>query len=169
MAPKLAKTSDKLWIMLVWWTAPGRYDCHYFAISEFPHLWGALIVSLSVSSVPWSFAGVFPFISWILFLRLYETIWGWLPVANQSLNHLFGPLESEFLKYFEIGPTHIHLELPVGPACRAPGCRHTKLGAKVSFSFLPPTQKFLWHLHDLLLQTSCKQLQEILKNCVCSR
>lgn len=46
---KLAKTFDKLWIMLVWWTAAGRY----IWLSLFSHQWIPSRVIICASSFRW--------------------------------------------------------------------------------------------------------------------
>lgn len=95
---KLAKTFDKLWIMLVWWTArEDIYDCHYFPISEFPPMWssvphlsGGFLVNLSVTPVfllteqgesQHLLAESYFLVSWILFIGV-----GWILQNNLRLS-----------------------------------------------------------------------------------
>lgn len=146
--------------MLAWWTATRSYDCHYLSISEFPLVWYAsslsifyfgsecqlsfsvlladrargMLASFSWKLLPWSF--------WVLFLGGRWT----LRQNSLSLSQIkaftpyLGPSKN-FLKYFEIRPFCLHLELPVSPAHRSLGWWTHKTKGKGELCISSPSPK----------------------------
>lgn len=86
------------------------------------------------------------------------------PAKQSEVVFLFKSEPPTQAECFEIGLSQTHLEPPASClSFRADG--HTKLRAKVSFSFLLQVLGFLRNLCELLLQGAYKQLEEILKLC----
>lgn len=148
--------------------------------SSVPHLSGGFLVNLSVSPVfllteqgesQHLLAESYFLVSWILFIGV-----GWILQKNLRLSSCCkSKPQPLFLGSFRGRdlPTTLKSDPPAytwsyQSAWQADPLAdgHTKLRAKVSFSFLSQARTFLWNLYYLRHQGSCKQLEEILKLCL---